>query len=107
MDDVLDSVRAVHLHGDVHGRVPVVVPLLLRGEDSAGAVAAVARHQGLLDTLQEVRSPRPLQARTGKYLHIPTIYLPNISAATIFISRLVGTMYFSSVINVLNKIRYL
>lgn len=66
MDDVLDSVRSVHMHGDIHGRVPFVVPVLLRGEDCAGAVAAVAGHQGLLHTVQEVRAPSALQEGTGK-----------------------------------------
>lgn len=65
MDDVLDSVRAVHVHGDVYRRVPVMVPVLLRGEDRAGAVAAVAGDKGLLHTVQEVRSPGAVQAGTG------------------------------------------
>lgn len=64
MDDVLDSVRFIHLHGDVHGRVPVMVPLLLRGEDSPGTVAVVSSHQGLLHTVQEVCAPGALQAGT-------------------------------------------
>lgn len=66
MDDVLDSVCAVHVHRDVHGRVPIMVPVLLRGEDRAGAVAAVAGHEGLLDTVQEVCSPGVVQEGTGK-----------------------------------------
>lgn len=66
MDDVLDSVRFIHVHGDVHGRLSVMVPVLLRGEDSPGAMAAVAGDQGLLNTVQEVRASSALQAGTGE-----------------------------------------
>lgn len=66
MDDVLDSVRTVHVHGDLHGRVPVVVPFLLRGEDSARAMAALACHQRLLHTVPQVRASGALQEGTGK-----------------------------------------
>lgn len=66
MDDVLDSVRLVHMHGDVHRRVPIMVPVLLRGEDSARTVAALAGHEGFLHIVQEVCSPSALQAGTGE-----------------------------------------
>ena len=66
MDDVLDSFRFIHVHGDLHGRVPVMVPVLLRGEDSIGAVAAVAGNQGILDIVPEVRASGALQAGTGE-----------------------------------------
>lgn len=69
MDDVLDSFRFIHMYGDFHGRVSVMVPVLLRGEDCAGALAAVSGHQGLLDIVSEVRASSAMQAGTGeKYL---------------------------------------
>lgn len=66
MDDVLDSVRFIHLYGDFHGCVPVMVPLLLRGEDSPGTMVAFAGHQGLFHTVQKVRAPGAVQAGTGE-----------------------------------------
>lgn len=66
MDDVLDSVRFIHVYGDIHGRVPIMVPVLLRGEDCVGAMAAVASNQGLLHTVPEVRASGALQTGTGK-----------------------------------------
>lgn len=66
MDDVLDSVRPVHMHGDLHGRVPVLVPFLLRGEDRPSPVAAVSGHEGVFHTLQEVCASGAMQAGTGE-----------------------------------------
>lgn len=67
MDDVLDSLCPVHLHGDIHGRVPVMVPLLLRGEDSDSAVVAVAGYQGVLDSVPKVRASSTVQERDGEH----------------------------------------
>lgn len=79
MDDVLDSVCAVYVRGDHHRRVLQLVPLLLRGEDTAGYMAAVTRHQGLLHPLQEVCASRALQERTG-YNYLYTKYTGCVSA---------------------------
>lgn len=65
MDDVLDSICPVHMHRNFHRRVPVMVPLLLRGQDSAGAVAALAGDQRLLHLVQEVRASGVMQEGTG------------------------------------------
>lgn len=65
MDDVLDSFRPVHVHGDIYGRVPIVVPVLLRGEDSPRAMAPLSCYQRVVDFVQEVCTPGAVQARAG------------------------------------------
>lgn len=65
MDDVLDSFRFIHMHGDIYGCVPLMVSLLLRGEDSARPLAFVASYKRIFDSLQEVCASGTLQARTG------------------------------------------
>lgn len=67
MDDVLDSVCLIHMHGDVYRRLLIMVPLLLRGEDSASPVASLASDEGILDSLQEVCASSTLQERTGNF----------------------------------------
>lgn len=54
MDDVLDCVCLLHLHRNVYGHFPVVVPVLLRGESDYGHLAVVAGHQGQLHAVPEV-----------------------------------------------------
>lgn len=65
MDDVLDSVRLVHVHRNVHRRFPIMVPVLLRGENSPRTLAPVACHQGLVNIVQEVCTSSALQTGTG------------------------------------------
>lgn len=65
MDDVLDCVRLIHLHRDVHRRLPIMVPILLRGEDSARALASLASYQRIFHSVPEVCTPGPVQAGTG------------------------------------------
>lgn len=65
MDDVLDCVRPIHMHRNVHRRFSVMVPVLLRGENSPRALAPIAGNQGLVNIIQEIRTPSALQAGTG------------------------------------------
>jgi hypothetical protein len=66
MDDVLDCIRFVHMHRNVHGRISVMVPVLLRGEDCTSVMATVSCHQRVFDSLQEIRAPSIVQEGTGK-----------------------------------------
>lgn len=66
MDDVLDSVRFIHMHGDLHRRVPVMVSILLRSEDSTRTMASIAGYKRFFHPLQEVCSPGALQTGTGE-----------------------------------------
>lgn len=70
MDDVLDCLRFVHIYRDFHGCFPLMVPVLLRSQDSDGPLAALSSYEGILDTVQEVRASSIVQARTGKYLYL-------------------------------------
>lgn len=66
MDDVLDSLRSVHVHRDIHRHVPIMVPVLLRSEDSSRAVAPIAGNEGFLNSIQEVCASSALQKGTGQ-----------------------------------------
>lgn len=65
MDDVLDRLRLVHMHRNVHRRFPIMVPVLLRSENSPRTLAPVASYQGLVDIVQEVCTSSALQAGAG------------------------------------------
>ena len=61
VDDVLDSVRALHVRGDSLRRVPLLDSVLLRDKDHLPHLASLPRHQGLLSALQEVRPPAAIE----------------------------------------------
>lgn len=65
MDDVLDCVCLVHMHRNVHRRFPIMVPVLLRGENSSRALAPLTCYQGLVNIVQEVCTSSALQTGAG------------------------------------------
>ena len=62
MDDVLDCVRTLHIGGDfLRLFLLLLVSILLRDQDRVPDLAPVARHQGLLPPLPQVRPPAAAQ----------------------------------------------